>query len=235
MLSCPSIAPSQTIRSGSDFETPIFESTAASLAEDLGVVTASAEWLARGESRVYALVGTPGHHAGPAYYSGFCYTNHACIACALLEDLGARTALVDVDFHGGNGSLDICRASGRWFRSINGAGAYPWVDMGMEGVDLPPGTTWEGGYRSALESVLSSLPDGTDVVVFSLGFDTLSSDPESGKRGAGLKLEVPDFHAMGLLLAQTKRSVLVVQEGGYDLDAVPSAAAAFVRGLASAS
>lgn len=219
---------------GSDFETPIQSMTAAVLAEDLGVVEDAVRRCHAEEHRaVYALTTHPGHHAGPGYFGGFCYVNTASVACALFEEASLSTALLDVDFHGGNGSYDIARESGRWFRSIDCAGAYPWVEMGEVCVRLPPGTGWADGYAEALDAALSDLPAGTDALVVSLGFDTLATDPEAGKRGGNLGLTARDFGAMGRVLAERgPERLVVVQEGGYDLEGIPDAAVAFVRGLA---
>lgn len=217
-----------------DFETPIFESTTSVLMDDLGVVAAAVERINAGERAVYALTTNPGHHAGPTYYSGFCYVNNASIACALMEKAGRRPALFDLDFHGGNGSFDIAETSGRWFRSIHCANAYPWVDMGKSGIELTAGTSWVSGYASALKKLLAELPRDVDTLVISLGYDTLATDPEAGKRaGVGLSLEVADFFTMGQMLADKGMPVLAVQEGGYDLDQIPLAFAEFVRGLSA--
>jgi len=176
-------------------------------------------------------MGHPGHHAGPNYFSGFCYINNASVACSLLERAGLRTALLDLDLHAGNGGFDIA-GERRWFRSINCAGCYPWVDMGASGIELPQGTSWENGYASALEAVLEDIPRNIDALVVSLGYDTLGSDPESWKRvGSGLSLNVQDFRHMGRMLAQKGLPVLVVQEGGYDMVRIPDACSEFVHGM----
>ena len=71
------------------------------------------------------------------------------------------------------------------------------------------------------------------VQILGTGYDTLESDPEAGKRSGGLCLETPAFRAIGEALARSCRRVLIVQEGGYDLAAIPGAAKALVEGLAS--
>ena len=232
----------------SDFETPIFEGTSITLREDLGVVRACVAHLAslptEAQGVAYALTVHPGHHAGPSYSSGFCYINNACVACCMCRDLGLEAALLDLDFHGGNGSFDCCLAStgrfgaarppAQWFRSLHCASSYPWVTMGDAGIELPQGSRWHDCYGPALDAVLSSLPDTASVLVVSLGFDTLATDPESAKRSKGLCLEPDDFFAMGVALARTGRKVLIVQEGGYDLSNVPRAATELVAGLGDA-
>lgn len=216
----------------SDFETPLCETTARTLRDDLGVVEASVEHLVSSDGVAYALTTHPGHHAGPGYSSGFCYFNNACVACSLLQQTGLEPALLDLDFHGGNGSLDCAEAMSLWFKSLHCAGAYPWVDMDSQGVEIAPGTGWASGYAAALEAALASLPASTSVLVVSMGYDTLATDPEAGKRaGVGLGLEPPNFYAMGEMLAGACRKVLIVQEGGYDLHGAGEAAKALVAGL----
>ena len=222
----------------SDFETPLLATTASVLRDDLGVVAACVDRLVRDDSGIcYALTTHPGHHAGPSYMSGFCYLNNACIASALLQAAGLRVALLDVDFHGGNGSLDCASKLGLWFRSLHCKGAYPWVDMASQGIELAPGTGWVTGFATALRAALAAMPASTSALVVSLGFDTLATDPEAGKRdGVGLALTPDDFIAMGAVLGSACPRVLIVQEGGYDLseDGVARAAAALVAGVSTA-
>ncbi|NIP74187.1 MAG: histone deacetylase family protein, partial [Gammaproteobacteria bacterium] len=54
----------------------------------------------------YALVRPPGHHAGRECYGGYCLINHAALAAELLTDAG-KVAILDVDYHHGNGTQDI--------------------------------------------------------------------------------------------------------------------------------
>eukprot|EP01065_Artemidia_motanka_P006685 TRINITY_DN13279_c0_g1_i2.p1 TRINITY_DN13279_c0_g1~~TRINITY_DN13279_c0_g1_i2.p1 ORF type:complete len:392 (+),score=70.32 TRINITY_DN13279_c0_g1_i2:87-1178(+) len=218
---------------GSDFETPLREDTASVLAADLGVVTESVRQFARGASVCYAITTHPGHHAGPSYYSGFCYVNNAAVARALLgQHLGGSVGVLDVDFHGGNGTYDCARECGFWFRSINCVRAYPFVDMDESGIELPAGSTWSGGYEAALTRALSELPAETKGLVVSLGYDTLGTDPESKKRAnSGFDLIPSDFRRMAQKLKSLQIPLLVVQEGGYDMENLPAAALEFVGGL----
>eukprot|EP01062_Namystynia_karyoxenos_P000086 TRINITY_DN1001_c0_g2_i1.p1 TRINITY_DN1001_c0_g2~~TRINITY_DN1001_c0_g2_i1.p1 ORF type:complete len:410 (+),score=117.18 TRINITY_DN1001_c0_g2_i1:88-1230(+) len=220
----------------SDFETPLRADTAAALAADLSVIAGAVEKMREGARCCYAVTAHPGHHAGPTSYSGFCYVNGACVARGMLEQaLGGPAALVDLDFHGGNGSYDCALELGWFFRSIHCAGAYPWVDMGPCGVELPVGTTWATGYERALRRILGELPGCTRALVVSLGFDTLATDPESTKRpNSGLGLEPRDFAAMGRMLRATGVPLLIVQEGGYDLSHIPAAFTHFLGGLGAA-
>ena len=56
----------------------------------------------------YALTRPPGHHAGPDYCGGFCYLNNAAAAAQHLLNRGMKkVAILDVDYHQGNGTQDI--------------------------------------------------------------------------------------------------------------------------------
>ena len=104
--------------------------------------------------------------------------------------------------------------------------------MADAAVELPAGTRTDS-YVDALRATLSTLPASTDVLVVSLGYDTLKSDPEAGKRSGGLCLETEAFRAIGEALSRSCRRVLIVQEGGYDLDAIPQRRRRCIRGLTS--
>ena len=61
-----------------------------------------------GEDAVYGLCRPPGHHAGRSTYGGYCYFNNAAVAAhALAERTGERVAILDVDYHHGNGTQHI--------------------------------------------------------------------------------------------------------------------------------
>src|SRR5690606_27285939 len=61
-----------------------------------------------GEGAAFALCRPPGHHAARAYYGGYCFLNNAAIAAQRLIDRGMkRVAVLDVDYHHGNGTQSI--------------------------------------------------------------------------------------------------------------------------------
>ena len=142
-------------------------------------------------------------------------------------------ALLDLDFHGGDGSFDCSTALRLWFKSLHYTGAYPWVDMADAGIEVSPGTGWGDGYSAALHAALAELPTSTTVLVVSLGYDTLATDPEVRKRSIEFALNPEDFRAVGAALAGACRKVIIVQEGGYDLPNLPRAAKALVTGLST--
>jgi acetoin utilization deacetylase AcuC-like enzyme/GNAT superfamily N-acetyltransferase len=129
-----------------------------------------AELLVGGSRLVYALLRPPGHHAERAAVGGFCYFNNAAIAAHRLSTLG-RVALIDIDYHHGNGSQDIFyRRNDVHFTSIHGHPnySYPYfsgfADEKGEGegkgfnrnYPLRPGVQ-DVGYLEVLDDALSHI------------------------------------------------------------------------------
>jgi len=92
----------------SSSDTPITRTTwqaAKSVAE---CALAASAYTSRTGQPSFTLTRPPGHHAGIAYMAGYCFLNNAAIAAQNLRKLGAKkVAILDVDFHHGNGTQDI--------------------------------------------------------------------------------------------------------------------------------
>jgi acetoin utilization deacetylase AcuC-like enzyme len=89
--------------------------------------------IAGGERAAFALCRPPGHHAHDDLYGGYCFLNNAAIATQAFRDSGAaRVAILDVDFHHGNGTQDIFYErndvlfSAAWGAG-NGVSLFPWL------------------------------------------------------------------------------------------------------------
>jgi acetoin utilization deacetylase AcuC-like enzyme len=187
--------------------------------------------VAGGERMAFALCRPPGHHAHDDLYGGYCFLNNAAIAAqAFLDDGAKRVAILDVDFHHGNGTQDIFYdRSDVLFCSLHGApeDAYPHFlgykdETGAgkgEGFNfnypMPPGTgypVWEKALGRALGEIRKF---GPDAVVVSLGVDTYKDDPISF-----FKLKSEDFKTYGGRIAKLKKPTLFVMEGGYAIEAI---------------
>ena len=211
---------------GFDAGTPIVEGTwEAALAAAHCAITA-ASLVAEGERSAYALCRPPGHHAGRSTYGGYCYLNNAALAAQALRDRGhARVAVLDIDYHHGNGTQDIFwERDDVLFVSIHGdpATEYPYFlgyadERGAgagEGFTrnfpLPRGTGWDS-YRAALESALDAIArHGAQSLVVSLGVDTFEGDPISS-----FQLGRRHFPLIGERVAALGLPTVLVQEGGY--------------------
>jgi len=197
-----------------------------------------------GAQHAFALCRPPGHHAGRDYYGGYCYLNNAAIAAraAIAAGLGP-VAILDVDYHHGNGTQDIFYEDGAvFFASIHAdpTGDYPYfwghADETGEGAGegatfnqpLPRGTTWEN-YAPALERALEQITAfGARVLVVSYGADTFKDDPISQFR-----LTTHDMGRIGAGIAAAGIPTLTVMEGGYRIEALGDNVAAYLTGLES--
>ena len=190
------------------------------------VALTAAARLATGERGAFALCRPPGHHAARDLYGGYCFLNNAAIAAQYLRDHGnERVAILDVDFHHGNGTQEIFYArSDVLYCSIHGdpLDAFPYFagyadEIGSgEGtgynlnLPLPRGTdfrVWRAALETALARIVKFAPGA---LVVSLGVDTFENDPISF-----FKLKTDDFARYGRLISALGLPTLFVLEGGY--------------------
>lgn len=198
----------------------IFSDTADALSSDMGVVQGAVNTICDG-NHAFALVTHPGHHAGRSTHGGYCFLNNAAIAAKLLSQKGKKVGIIDVDYHGGNGTYELLsELPNVEFVSLHAEDNYPWVEMGAHGRNLSAGTNWDQ-YKAALCEVLDEM-QGCDVLVISMGFDVLESDPVA--EDYAFAITTDDFGEMGELFAEHGAKILIVQEGGYDMGSVPKAA-----------
>lgn len=212
-------------------ETSITEGTWEAAYWSAQVALTGAAELRSGESSVFSLCRPPGHHSAFDMYGGYCFLNNAAIAAQSFLDNGAkRVAVVDVDFHHGNGTQDIFyKRNDVLFASLHGdpSDAFPHFlgyseeqgeDAGVGfNVNYPmkPGTGFDE-WRTALADALTKVTEfKPDALVISLGVDTFENDPISF-----FKLKSDDFTTYGADIAKLKLPTLFVMEGGYDIEEI---------------
>ncbi len=221
-----------------DSTSPVGKDTWQAILYSANLAYCGALALLDGEKRVYTMCRPPGHHAGRDFAGGYCYLNNAAIATAQLLKLG-KVAIVDVDYHHGNGTQDIFWDEPRvFFASLHADPAvdYPYYagypdETGGEGVSLVnvplPHGTGETEYLSALKKVLMQLRDfQPDFLVISLGFDTYKDDPM-----ARFQLDMSSYRRMGQMFNGLQLPTLYVQEGGYCIEKLGEMATAFFQGV----
>jgi acetoin utilization deacetylase AcuC-like enzyme len=192
---------------------------------------AAARDVADGAAAAFALCRPPGHHASRDQFGGYCFLNNAAIAAEVLRAAGAnRVAILDIDFHHGNGTQDVFWERGDvFFASLHGAPeeAFPYflgyVDETGAGAGagatanfpLPPGTPW-GPWAAALDDALARTATfGAEALVVSLGVDAYEADPISF-----FKLTSDDFTRAGARIAAADLPTVFCLEGGYAIEAV---------------
>src|SRR5262245_883908 len=206
--------------------TPLVPGTYAAARAAVDVALTTSDLVLAGEHATYGLCRPPGHHSPRAAFGGYCFFNSAAVAT---EDLVRRTeepvAILDVDYHHGNGTQQIFYGRADvLYASLHGDTdrAYPYfaghadetgVGAGAGAnlnIPLPAGCD-DALYLAAIDRALERISAfGGSVVVVSLGFDTYGQDPI-----ADLALTTPVYHEIGRRVAALGRKLVIIQEGGY--------------------
>lgn len=186
----------------------------------------AAQRLVQGDRAAFALSRPPGHHAGADFFGGYCFLNNAALAAQYLRDAGMeRVAVLDIDYHHGNGTQScFYDRPDVFFASLHGdpRTEYPFflghadetgVGAGLGAnlnIPLPRGTGFEV-WSAALEHALGAIQRfGAQALVVSLGMDTFVGDPISG-----FTLHSDDYLRVGQRLAAAGLPTALVFEGGY--------------------
>jgi len=214
-----------------DAGTPITSGTWTAAYWSVQCALSGAAALSGGRRAAFSLCRPPGHHAGRDFYGGYCFLNNAAVAAQALIDSGAeRVAVLDVDYHHGNGTQEIFWERGdvlvvslhadpreeypyfSGYADETGAGAGEGTNLN---IPLPVGTDWRS-YAAALATALGRIRSfKAEALVVSLGADTFIADPISRFR-----LQTDDFRRMGDIIAGAGLPTLFCMEGGYAVDAL---------------
>jgi acetoin utilization deacetylase AcuC-like enzyme len=236
----PSVWPVRTLRSdvepanfvarlglySMDNGSPMVAGTWAAAKAGADAAVSAAALISSGTHAAFCATRPPGHHAGGDFMGGYCFLNNAAIAAQALRANGStRVAILDVDYHHGNGTQSIFydRAD-VLFVSIHGdpLTEYPFylghADEAGEGagagfnfnLPLPAGSSVSAWF-AALELACTRIDrHGADALVVSLGLDTFAGDPISK-----FALQSIDFTRLGKRLSQLGLPTIFVLEGGY--------------------
>jgi acetoin utilization deacetylase AcuC-like enzyme len=207
-----------------DLSACIVEGTYQAALASANCAMSAAQAVSSGERVAFALCRPPGHHAGRDYAGGYCFINNAAVAADWLSSKG-KVALLDVDYHCGNGTQDIFY--GRedvltvsihadpnfeypyyWgYASETGAGA----GLGFHrNLPLEKGTD-DGRYLSALEEALNLIRRfQPHYLVVSAGMDIYADDPLGT-----IKVTTEGIREIGKRIASLGLPTIVVMEGGY--------------------
>ncbi len=194
----------------------------------------AAHAVAAGEAgSALALSRPPGHHAGSDFFGGYCFLNNSALAAQTLLDAGnRRVAVLDIDYHHGNGTQQIFYARDDVFTvSLHGdpLTEYPYFlghadERGIAAgtgfnlnLPLPRGTdfvAWRAALASALDALAAYAPQA---LVVAVGVDTFEGDPISGFR-----LRSDDYLDVGrdIRRAAGDLPLVWVFEGGYAVEEI---------------
>ena len=225
-----------------DATTPITVQTWASAYGSAQSALAAAHAVLAGDRAAFALCRPPGHHAGADYCGGYCHLNVAAIAAQAACDAGhARVAILDIDYHHGNGTRDIFWDRGDvLYASVHADPAtdYPFywghADEIGEGtgeattlnLPLPHGTRIDA-FRAAQAQALDAIARfGATFLVVSFGADTWEGDPISH-----FALTTADYATLSGDIAALGIPTAVMMEGGYAVAALGANVVSFLSGL----
>jgi acetoin utilization deacetylase AcuC-like enzyme len=212
-----------------------------------GAAVAAVDAVMAGDAlNAFCAVRPPGHHAEPGHAMGFCIFNSVAVGAAHAQAVHGleRIAIVDFDVHHGNGTQTMTASRPAWFYgSSHQYPFYPGTGTGREhwphaNIVNTPLSTGDGSaeFRDAFDRVILPALDTfrPELLMISAGFDAHRRDPL-----AAIELEDEDFAWVTEALAAVARKhtggrVISLLEGGYDLTALASSAAAHVRVLMQA-
>ena len=223
--------------------TPLTEGTYVAARGAVDTALGAATIVLGGDRAAYGLCRPPGHHATSSMYGGYCFFNNAAIAAHhIAATTGTKVTVLDVDYHHGNGTQEIFYyRDDVQYVSLHGdpARAYPYsiwfADETGTGrgagcnLNLPlPARLDDDGYVAALERALEAVSGfGPSTVVVSLGLDTFVTDPI-----CDLAVTTDGMRRCGAAVRALGLPAVVLQEGGYDVEALGRNARAWLRGLA---
>ncbi|MCM0613771.1 histone deacetylase family protein [Marinobacter sediminum] len=226
-------------------DTSISDGTWEAACASANVALTAQKLVAGGERAAFALCRPPGHHAHADLFGGYCFFNNAAIAAQAFRDQGyERVAILDVDFHHGNGTQAIFyNRSDVLTISLHGDPdlAFPHFlgfedetgEGNGEGYNLnivyPPGTPysiWSRGLETACKRIEAFRPEA---LIIALGVDTFEEDPISF-----FKLKSGDYLTLGKRIEELGLPTVFTMEGGYDVDAIGVNAVNVLQGFGSA-
>ena len=226
---------------GLDSAAPLVAGTYDAARSAVDVALTAMDLVLDGATAAYGLCRPPGHHAARSMYGGYCFFNNAAIVAeALTRATGERVAILDVDYHHGNGTQQIFwRRGDVRYVSIHAdpERAYPYFlgraeetgegEGAGENLNIPlRGGATNGDYLEATDKAVDAIAAAPgSIIVVSLGFDTYGLDPIGD-----FALSTDVYHEVGRRVAALGRRLVILQEGGYHRHSLGENARAWLRG-----
>jgi acetoin utilization deacetylase AcuC-like enzyme len=233
-----------------DLMTPIYDNTYEYIINSINIVDISVNYLLSLKldepGIAYALTSNPGHHASYEEYGGYCFLNNAVYGAFCLKDKYNNIAILDLDYHHGDGTQLLCQNTDILTISLH-------IDPRL---DYPrcSGYKFENNkynynfplpkqcdiklYINYIEEAFDKIDElmKLDLLIIPMGYDTLEDDLDISKLG-GCSLKINDYELIAntissrLIKNNSNSKILITQEGGYNLESTPKAANKFINGF----
>jgi len=196
----------------------------------------AADYMITDQASAFVLTRPPGHHAGKRRYGGYCFFNNPYLAANFFVKKRQKAVVVDIDYHIGDGSLEFAGKEMPYFSlHADPHKNYPYLESTLHhhntAVRLKEFKTGISGdqfiaeIRFLLEDVKKQ---NADVVVLSLGFDTLETDYCQDEY---IYVKPDNFKEIGALFGRLPQNVLILLEGGYDMENIEKCSEYFMQGF----
>jgi acetoin utilization deacetylase AcuC-like enzyme len=208
-----------------DLSAPILAGTFEAAKSSVDCALSGAQAIAAGESAAFALCRPPGHHAGRETCGGYCYFNNAAIAANWLSAT-EKVAVLDIDYHAGNGTQDIfyqradvltisihadpdfCYPHFSGYAEETGAGPGAGQHRNFP---MPAGTGDEEYLAVLDEAIILIRAFQPKYLVVSVGLDLYVGDPLGT-----FEITSNGIASIGSRIYSLELPTLIVMEGGYD-------------------
>ncbi|MCB8964213.1 MAG: histone deacetylase family protein [Bacteroidales bacterium] len=225
-----------------DTFTPLNQNAFLAARNGVDCALTAADKILEGKNIAYVLTRPPGHHVEKAMFGGFSYFNNCAIVANYLSKVG-NVAILDIDFHHGNGQQQIFYERNDVLTiSIHGhpSFAYPYfsgfsdekgINKGLEynhNFPLPENASYDT-YKKSLKKALSLIKNfKPSFLVIALGLDTAKGDPTGT-----WSFTFENFNNTGKIIGELKLPTIIIQEGGYKNQSLGINAKAFFTGFHS--
>jgi len=212
-----------------DLSACIVEGTYQAALASVNCALNAAQDVANGQHSAFALCRPPGHHAGKDFAGGYCFINNTAVAANWLSSKG-QVAVLDIDYHAGNGTQDIFYPRDDVFTISIHADPdfeYPsYVGFANErgqgrgfgfhhNFPLPKGTD-DAAYLAVLDQAIDAIRKFKPTyLVVSAGMDIYADDPLGT-----IKVTTNGIGEIAKRIALMDLPTVIVMEGGYANDAL---------------